>query len=153
MPLIVGNLLVDAGVNSFISDADAVSYLTVEAAPPTSAVGRWLLLDASAREGSLIRSSRWMADVLSWRYRDLSNVELARVANVAARLAASSVSLDLFSSQKEGKFKRVKADSVEVEYRDGSLTAQAAGFSWPWLLPALDGLLRERRLAIGALVV
>ena len=153
MPLLVGNLLVDPGVNSFISDADAVAYLTVEAAPPTSAVGRWLMLDETAREGSLVRASRWMADVLSWRYRDMTDVELTKVAQVAARLAASSVTLDLYSSQKEGKFKRVKADTVEVEYREGTLTAQAAGYSWPWLLPALDGLLRERRRGIGVLVV
>lgn len=153
MPLLVGNLLIDPGVNSFISDADAVAYLAVEAAPPTSAVGRWLALEQSAREGSLVRASRWMADVLNWRFRNLSDAEMLRVAHVAARMAASSVTLDLYSSQKEGKFKRVKADTVEVEYRDGTLTAQAAGFSWPWLLPALDGLLRERRLGIGAIVV
>lgn len=158
MALRPGNLLIDLNANSFISLTEATGFLADEnydgAGTPA---GAWLELDPPEQEGSLVRASRWMAETLRWTRRRLTPDELTRVGRVALRLAIATPQMDLYLSEKPSKaIKKAKAGSVEVEFRDITLTAQAAGELWPWLYPALDGLVEPTRrssLGIGAYVV
>ena len=134
MALIVGNLLTDPAAQSFISLEDAEYYLGIEN------IEVWQLADAGAKEAALVRASRWL--VATFRFGPLDDAGLTRLGHVAARLAAETIATQVFagvitSNQK----KRVKAGSVEVEYHDATMTAQAAGTYWPWLLTMLRGLI------------
>ena len=153
MALIVGNLLTDPAANSFISLLDAEAYLADEGAGAdlTTPLGRWFVLGASEKESSLVRASRWLA--ATYRFIPLDAAGLTRVGHVAARLAAESTGTSMFTGVNvTGQKKRVKAGSVEVEYRDGVMTAHAAGMYWPWLDGMLYGLIRTS-LSYGAIVV
>ena len=152
MPLIVGNLLADPAAQSFISLEDAVAYLAPENRT------EWELAPNINREASLVMASRWLAATMQWR-ADLRTAaaplaDLAQMGRVAARLAVEALSVNLWEATQTGKTaRRMKADTVEIEYADDSGKAQAAGRLWPWLMPMLDGLTRERALGIGAMVV
>ena len=142
MPLIVGNLLTNPAANSFISLDDAVAYLTDEGsgAVPDTPLGLWLTAAESDKESSLVRASRWMAGALKWCASDISDADMVRVGHVAARLAVSALTVDLYEATQPGRqVKRAKAGSAEVEFADAG-SAQAAGRFWPWLFPMLRGL-------------
>ena len=156
MPLVVGNLLQDPAANSFISLSDAVAYLTDEAsgALPDAALGIWMTSAESDQESSLVRASRWMAGALFWCKRDLDAADFLRVGQIAARLAVSAITVDLYeAAQPASMKKRVKAGSVEVEYMDAQQATQAAGRTWPWLMPMLRGLVCDPRIGFAAFVV
>lgn len=146
MPLIVGNLLTDPEAQSFISLTDAVAYLEAEAAGQLTGtpIGDWITLDASEQEATLSKASRWMALTLPWRPCGLSDDNLIRVGQAAARLAMVSLTTDLWATEAVGKAaKRYKAGTVEIEYQDASRTrgAIAGGKRFPWLYPMLRGLI------------
>lgn len=149
MAVNVGNLLTDPLAQSFISLADAISYIGAEGESP------WLNLDEPLQEASLIRVSRWMAGSLDWCKRDLDAADLVRVGLVAARLAVSAMAMDLYASADvRGPLKRAKAGSTEVEWAGTGMEAyQAGGQYWPWLTTMLKGLLCAPRSGIGILVI
>lgn len=149
MPVIVGNLLTDPSAQSFISLADAVAYIGAEGDAP------WLGLEEAVQEAGLIRASRWMAGTLNWCKTDLSEVELARVGQVAARLAVNGMATDFYAAaDARGPIKRVKAGSAEVEWAGAGMEAyQAGGKYWPWLSSMLKGLLCAPRSGIGVMVI
>ena len=152
MPLIVGNLLTDPAANSFISLADATAYLTAETG--LLAVTEWLAAPLADQEASLVRASRWMAGALKWCAPDLSADDVLRVGHVAARLAVTALTVDLYEATQPGRqVKRAKAGSSEVEFADAG-TAQAAGRFWPWLYPMLRGLVCDpNSRGIGFMVI
>lgn len=156
MALVVGNLLLNPLAQSFISDADAVAYLQVEA-PASPTVAAWIIRNPDQREASLASASRWMAMVLHWCRRDLTTDELSVVGLVAARVAAETWGAALYGSSTSARVKkRVKAGSVEVEYADVAeayAQARAGGNSWPWIDAMLNGLICDPHCGIGALVV
>lgn len=134
MPLIVGNLLTDPTAQSFISVEDADAYLAPER------IEAWDTATVAAREAALARASRWLA--ATFRFGPLDAAGLVRVGHTVARLAAETLDRDLFAGvSTTTQKKRVKAGSVEVEYHTATMTAQAAGIYWPWLLPMLRGLI------------
>ena len=134
MALIVGNLLTDPAAQSFISLDDAEAYLGIEN------IEAWQTADAASKEAALVRASRWL--VATFQFRPLDDEGLARVGQVAARLAAETIAMPIFTgTSTSNQKKRVKAGSVEVEYHDSTMTAQAAGTYWPWLLTMLRGLI------------
>ena len=136
MALIVGNLLTNPAATSFISTADALTYL--------SGVASWASADPAARETALANASRWMAVMFPWCRDNLTDDELTRVGHVAARLAVQALTVDLWAAPEVGKDKkRVKAGSVEVEYHSATAArgAQAGGKRFPWAYPMLMGLL------------
>ena len=144
MALVVGNLLTDPAANSFISVADAQAFLGVEtgASDPTSPVGAWLAAGTVEQEQTLVSASRWLAVSLSWCDPDLSEDDLARVGQVAARLAVQALTVDLWASEGAKDAKRYKAGTVEVEYQDRqSGGAKAGGKRFPWVYPMLRGLI------------
>lgn len=159
MALQVGNLLKDYSANSFISLADANSYLAVEAG--ATSVKRWLDMPAAMQEASLIHVSRWMANTLEWCSSDLDAQELQLVGQAAARLAvamsASGTLGDAYSNENsEAPVKRLKADTVEIEFAIPTDAADAAT-QWPWLYAMLRKLLclndGRRVLGLGVYVV
>ena len=136
MALIVGNLLTDPAANSFISLADADTYLGA------GANSAWAAADVASKEAALVNASRWMAVSLAWCDNALADADLARVGHAAARMAVEALTVDLWASDAVGKqAKRYKAGSVEVEYAASSVRAMAGGKRFPWLHPMLRGLL------------
>lgn len=136
MALVVGNLLIDPASNSFISVADADTYLAVEGND------QWAAATVPDKEAALVNASRWLAVSLSWCDPDLSADDLARVGQVAARLAVQALTIDLWASEGAKEAKRYKAGTVEVEYQDRqSGGAKAGGKRFPWVYPMLRGLL------------
>lgn len=144
MPLIVGNLLTDPDAQSFISLADATAYLAVEGAGagPETPLGQWLTAGDDVREATLSRASRWLT-TLSWCSDDLSDADLVRVGRVAARLAVETTGREMFAGQDVSQIvTQERVDVISVSYAaPGSLKADAAGLSLPWLPGALRGLL------------
>lgn len=131
MGLIVGNVIVDASAQSFVSLADADAYLAPE--------GRaaWTAATDAEKEAALVRASRWLAASFAWLDPDMGDAALADLGRATARLAVDALTVDLHASEDvAGATKREKVGSIEVEYRDGA-GAQAAGRRWPWLLPML----------------
>lgn len=148
MPLIVGNLLTDPSATSFISFADADAYLAAEMH------AEWAAATLPAQEAALVRASRWLAASLPWARAVLSDSEVLRVGQVAARLAASALTVDLYApADAKGPIKRAKAGSVEVEYAGVAAEYQAGGRYWPWLTSQLVGLLVAPRTGIGIMVI
>lgn len=146
MTLTVGNLLTDPAAQSFISLADAMEYLEVEAAGADigTPIADWLTQDSATQEASLVRASRWLAGNYAWH--PLDDVALARVGRVAARLAVETVGRNIFggtdaASVVASESKSVGSVSKSVTYR-GSVRSDAAGLSLPWLKLALHGLVR-----------
>lgn len=136
MALIVGNLLTNPAATSFISLADAATYL--------AGVADWDAADPAAKETALTNASRWMAAMFPWCRTNLTDAELTRVGYVAARLAVQALTVDLWAAPEVGKdAKRYKAGSVEVEYHSPTAArgAQAGGKRFPWAYPMLRGLL------------
>lgn len=148
MAVNVGNLLTDPAAQSFISAADAAAYLEAEGN------AAWSAADVVAQEAALVRASRWMAGALKWYKTELTTEELTRVGQVAARIAVDALSVDLYAAaDTRGDLKRVKADTVEIEWAGAASSYQAGGRSWPWLMAMLSGLVCEPRRGFAALVV
>lgn len=137
MPLIVGNLLTDQTANSWISVADADAYLAVEGN------AEWSQATEPAKEAALVNSSRWLAYSLPWCSPDLTDDQLTQVGYVAARLAVQALTTDLWAAEGvNGPVNRYKADTVEIQYFEGSKSgATAGGKSYPWVYPMLRGML------------
>lgn len=138
MALIVGNLLDDPLANTFIGLADADAFLRAEGN------ASWALAERDSQEAALVSASRWLAVSLSWCATDMSDADLARVGHVAARLAVQALTVDLWAADGlTAGAKRYKADTVEVEYFEGSKrsAAQAGGKRFPWVMTMLRGLL------------
>lgn len=148
MPLIVGDLLTDPAAQSFIGVAEADAYL----APEQRAA--WDLAANVDREAALVQASRWLA--ATYRFRPLDAYGLSQVGKVAARLAAETIgdgALNLFAGVNTSAAKKsIKAGSVAIEFHD-PLSADAAGRAWAWLPGMLGGLIYQRGLGIGAIVV
>lgn len=149
MPLIVGDVTVDPTAQSFISLIDAVTYLEAEAAGQSigTPIGKWITMDESTQEASLVSASRWMAGAFRWRA--LGDADLARLGRVATRLAVETVGRSVFAGlDANGIASREKVGSIDITYRD-DITADAAGLVLPWLHPALRGLIVQPCVGIG----
>lgn len=145
MTIAVGDLTVDPTAQSFISLADADAYLG-----PEQDVA-WNTSAPETQEAALIAASRWLA--LSYRWRPLTEGDLIRVGRIAARLAKETINRPIFAGTDVAKvIKTAKAGSAEITYQD-AVRPDAAGLSWPWLRGMLDGLIRERDIGLGVLVV
>lgn len=144
--LLVGDLTIDPTASSFISVEEADRYL----APELHA--EWLAADVQQRAAALVRASRWLA--MTFRWRILSQEDLARVGLVAARLAAETVTVHIFKgASATGAVQSERFGEVSFTYRT-DLVADAAGLSWDWLEKALAGLIGDARpLGLGVLVV
>lgn len=133
MAIAVGDLTTDPAAQSFISVVDADAYL----APERNA--SWLALDEAAKEAALVHASRWL--VASYEFRKLDAAGLAKVELVASRLAVESLSVALFAgTDTAAQVQSETVGPISVTYRNGTLRADAAGMSWPWLKAMLRGL-------------
>lgn len=154
MPVIAGNLLTDPLAQSFISLADAVTYLEPEAAVAGtgSALEQFMVATSAEQEGALVRASRWLAGAFQWH--SLDDVAVIRVGRVAARLAAESYGRETFAGvDPAAAVKREKVDTIEVEYFGGG-SADAGGLAFAWLRPMLRGLIVDTsRSGIGVMVI
>ena len=96
MALSGGNLLTDPAANSFISLADADTYLGA------GANSAWAAADVASKEAALVNASRWMAVSLAWCDNALADADLARVGHAAARMAVEALTVDLWASDAVG---------------------------------------------------
>lgn len=145
MPLIVGNLQADPEANSFISVEDADAYLL----PEGNAV--WEGLTPEQKSAALVRSSRWLAG--AFRFYPLSNSDLLRVGQTAARIASVTFTLGLFDPVDTSQIVvREKVGPIDVTYAEG-MKADIGSLQLPWLRTMLWGLILPERTSIGIMVI
>lgn len=146
--VVVGDLLSDPTAQSFISLADADAYIGIEQH------AKWDLARPDQKTASLVRASRWLS--LQYNWYPLDARSLPRVGIIAARIAAETVDVHIFTGDNVSEaVQSERFGEVSFTYRT-DLVADAAGLSWSWLNNALHGLVApfgEIRNGLGVLVV
>lgn len=145
MALFIGDVSREPAAQSFISLADADEYLAPEMRLA------WVEAAPEVKEAALVAASRWLA--ATYRFVPLDSAKLPLVGRVAARLAAETLGLSIFAgTDTAAMVKSEKVGSLAVTY-ETALQAHAAGMAWGWLDSMLHGLIYQRGLGIGAMVV
>lgn len=142
MAIVVGDLLSDTDVQSFISVADADAYLAPEAR------AAWEGATAAQKEAALVVASRWLAFTFVWDVTELDADELVQVGRVAARVAVEALSRDLMAPYDPATaVKSERVGPISIVYRD----IRSASLVWPWLVPMLTGLVAPAGAAVRVL--